>query len=125
MIEELEFSSVSHQILNENRAYNVSLSSRWSQPEINIRKCKRLVSLGRNGDAVRALESDGIMEVDLAVLNSLKEKHPEGPIPVMGPKLDPFIISNPQCLAAIKSFPKNSACSLWNDAGVKMRMKLY
>jgi hypothetical protein len=70
-----------------------NIRNTWSQNDVNIKKCKRLVGLGRFGDAVKALESSGIHSMCPETYNALSDKHPDGPRLVRGPPADSFTIT--------------------------------
>ena len=63
----------------------------WCAEDANIKACKRLLSLGRFSDAVKALESDGVHFMNNEVRNQLIEKHPHGIPPKSGEHCNSFV----------------------------------
>jgi len=80
------------------------------QQELNERRCKRLVSLNRLSDAVKALVSDGVVTDQEAVLEALKAKHPEACAPRLpiGPRAAPLQVENADLQKALWAFPRET-----------------
>lgn len=75
-----------------------------------LKSVKRLISLGRYGDAVRMLTSDGVHPSTPEVINSLREKHPEAaPISERNGVPQNLQFSNDEVLEVINSFPNGSS----------------
>ncbi len=86
-------------------------SDPWSQGKVNVQKAKKLVGLGRYGDAVKALQAQGVHQITEEVLNGLMEKHPIAPLPVRtSSALASHIFDASDIELAINTFPNGSAC---------------
>lgn len=80
--------------------------------EDNIKRTKNLVRIGRYGDAMKALLSEGVAEVTPEIVQSLKDKHPEKPVPKKSedPYPDSYIAKCDMVEKCMRSFPKDTGC---------------
>ena len=87
-------------------------NSRLSQSQQNIRRCKKLISLGRFGDATKSLSSLGVSKITPQVLAELQKLHPKSANPEIpsGDTPPAVIVDFPLVLEQLKRFPRGSAC---------------
>ena len=84
-----------------------------SPKEKSIKRCLKLIQLGRLKDAVQALSADEVKEVTPEVEELLKSKFPNAPTPPIippGERVLPLTVEADLIKSLIKKFPKDTGC---------------
>ena len=83
------------------------------QMRMNVSRAKSLVECGRLGAAIEALSSDGVRKITDEVVEALKAKHPEAPLPTRPetpPEGRPLNVDGDDVEKELMSFPRETAC---------------
>jgi hypothetical protein len=105
----LSLKEIHHVIQTESIRQHILLVGE-SHTRTPIKAIKRLISLGRPGDAIRLLNSNGVHRTTPEVLKKLENLHPLAEVIPPEPPTVQFVTFNvEQIVTAVNSFPKGSS----------------
>jgi hypothetical protein len=97
-------------IHNDSRRRDIPLDGPERQKKSTIKAIKRLISLGRPGDAIRQLNSAGVHRTTPDIVEKLSNLHPQGISITPEPSnFRQIQFSAAQVITALDSFPKGSS----------------